>query len=167
MIWHDSLRVSPSHLNTLVPTLRLALLQTEGKAARLGVFVSTRSLRFFCFVVHSHRLSAGGQFSPRREFPVAENAQPYSVPSQSHCVIWNSEKLQRPGDGSRASLPGSASSPQTLPRGPATERPFREIRAVTPRLSAPPSIATASPHLITSPPRLLLRRARSWPREPR
>ena len=30
------------------------------------------------------------------------------------------EKLQCPRDGSRASLPGSVSSPQTLPRGPAT-----------------------------------------------
>ena len=79
---------------------------------------------------HSVRRLQGLDSHPQRGFPVAENAQPCPVPSQRHCVMWNSEKLQCPGDESRASLPGSVSSPQTLPRGPATERPFREICAV-------------------------------------
>ena len=46
-----------------------------------------------------------------------------------YCAIWNYEKLQRLGDGSRTSLSGLARSPQTLPRCPATERPVREILA--------------------------------------
>ena len=81
---------------------------------------------------HSVRRLQGLDSRPAEDslFTVAENAQPCSVPYQSHGVIWNSEKLQRPANGSRASLPGSVSFPQTLPRGPATERPSREIRAV-------------------------------------
>ena len=145
---------------------------------------------------HSVRRPYGAQFSPRRGFHVAENAQPCSVPSQSHCVIWNSEKLQRPGEGSWASLPGRSvlrrhslgvqqqsdpaeksvryvlwrtfSISRSMAASSSPSRTFSTVRPPrTPRPPAPPSNATASHHRIAPPPRLLLRRARSWPREPR
>ena len=52
------------------------------------------------------------------------------------------------------SMASSSSSSRTFP----SVCPLR-----TPRPPAPPCIATASPHLIASSPRLLWRRARSWP----